>query len=117
MTPVVLSCIRLICFPSSIRENPLIGLLSSAPTESDIHIHHRLTSPVSLKTSSTKGQGRLDILAGGESAACGQPAEDCVAYADCSGQRFQMIYIQIPEKQDARGFLILAKSGYPVVCL
>ncbi len=28
-----------------------------------------------------------------------------------------MIYIQIPEKQDAKGFLILAKSGFPVVCL
>jgi hypothetical protein len=30
---------------------------------------------------------------------------------------FGMIYIQIPEKQDAKGFLILAKSGFPVVCL
>jgi hypothetical protein len=28
-----------------------------------------------------------------------------------------MIYIQIPEKQDAKGFLILTKSGGPVVCL
>ena len=28
-----------------------------------------------------------------------------------------MIYIQIPEKQDAKGFLIIAKSGFPVVCL
>ena len=28
-----------------------------------------------------------------------------------------MIYIQIPEKQDAKGFLALAKSGFPVVCL
>jgi len=28
-----------------------------------------------------------------------------------------MIYIRIPQKQDAKGFLILAKSGFPVVCL
>lgn len=28
-----------------------------------------------------------------------------------------MIYIQIPAKQDAKGFLALAKSGFPVVCL
>jgi hypothetical protein len=28
-----------------------------------------------------------------------------------------MIYIQIPEKQDARAFLALAKSGFPIVCL
>jgi len=28
-----------------------------------------------------------------------------------------MIYIQIPEKYDARGFLLLAKSGAPVSCL
>jgi hypothetical protein len=28
-----------------------------------------------------------------------------------------MIYVQIPEKQDARGFLLLAKSGAPVTCL
>lgn len=28
-----------------------------------------------------------------------------------------MIYIQIPAKQDAKGFLALAKSGSPVVCL
>lgn len=28
-----------------------------------------------------------------------------------------MIYIQIPDKQDARAFVILAKSGSPVVCL
>lgn len=28
-----------------------------------------------------------------------------------------MIYIQIPEKQDAKGFLLLAKSGFEVVCL
>lgn len=28
-----------------------------------------------------------------------------------------MIYIQIPEKQDAKGFLLLAKSGFAVVCL
>jgi len=28
-----------------------------------------------------------------------------------------MTYIQIPEKYDARGFLLLAKSGIPVSCL
>ena len=28
-----------------------------------------------------------------------------------------MIYVQIPEKHDARGFLLLAKSGTPVNCL
>jgi hypothetical protein len=28
-----------------------------------------------------------------------------------------MIYIQIPEKQDAKGFLLLAKSGFQVECL
>jgi hypothetical protein len=28
-----------------------------------------------------------------------------------------MTYIQIPEKYDARGFLLLAKSGVPVSCL
>jgi hypothetical protein len=28
-----------------------------------------------------------------------------------------MTYIQIPEKYDARGFLLLAKSGAPVSCL
>ena len=28
-----------------------------------------------------------------------------------------MLYIQIPEKYDARGFLLLAKSGIPVSCL
>ena len=28
-----------------------------------------------------------------------------------------MIYIQIPEKQDAKAFILLAKSGFPVVCL
>jgi len=28
-----------------------------------------------------------------------------------------MIYVQIPEKHDARGFLLLAKSGAPVSCL
>ena len=28
-----------------------------------------------------------------------------------------MIYIQISEKHDAKGFLLLAKSGFPVVCL
>jgi hypothetical protein len=28
-----------------------------------------------------------------------------------------MIYIQIPEKHDAKGFLLLAKSGTPVSCL
>ncbi len=30
---------------------------------------------------------------------------------------FPMIYIQIPERHDARGFLLLAKSGVPVSCL
>lgn len=28
-----------------------------------------------------------------------------------------MIYIQLTEDQDAKGFLLLAKSGFPVVCL
>ena len=28
-----------------------------------------------------------------------------------------MIYIQIPEKQDAKGFVVLAKSGFAVICL
>ena len=28
-----------------------------------------------------------------------------------------MLYVQIPEKYDARGFLLLAKSGAPVSCL
>ena len=28
-----------------------------------------------------------------------------------------MIYVQIPEKHDAKGFLLLAKSGAPVSCL
>jgi hypothetical protein len=28
-----------------------------------------------------------------------------------------MIYIQIPADQDGKGFLLLAKSGFPVVCL
>jgi hypothetical protein len=28
-----------------------------------------------------------------------------------------MIYIQIPEKHDAEGFLLLAKSGVSVTCL
>jgi hypothetical protein len=28
-----------------------------------------------------------------------------------------MIYVQIPEKHDAKGFLLLAKSGAPVGCL
>jgi hypothetical protein len=28
-----------------------------------------------------------------------------------------MIYIQLSDKQDAKGFLLLAKSGFPVVCL
>lgn len=28
-----------------------------------------------------------------------------------------MTYIHIPEKYDARGFLLLAKSGVPVSCL
>ena len=28
-----------------------------------------------------------------------------------------MTYIQIPEKHDAEGFILLAKSGVPVTCL
>jgi len=28
-----------------------------------------------------------------------------------------MIYVRIPEKHDAKGFLLLAKSGAPVNCL
>lgn len=28
-----------------------------------------------------------------------------------------MIYVQLPEKHDANGFLALAKSGTPVYCL
>lgn len=28
-----------------------------------------------------------------------------------------MKYIQISDKQDAKGFIVLAKSGFPVVCL
>lgn len=28
-----------------------------------------------------------------------------------------MTYIQLPEKHDAKGFLLLAKSGAPVSCL
>ena len=28
-----------------------------------------------------------------------------------------MIYIRVPDKQDAQAFLALAKSGSPVVCL
>ena len=28
-----------------------------------------------------------------------------------------MIYVQIPEKRDAEGFLLLAKSGASVTCL
>lgn len=28
-----------------------------------------------------------------------------------------MIYIQLQSDQDAKGFLLLAKSGFPVVCL
>jgi len=28
-----------------------------------------------------------------------------------------MIYIQIPEKHDAKGFVALAKSGTPIYCL
>jgi len=28
-----------------------------------------------------------------------------------------MIYIQVPETRDAKAFLLLAKSGFPVVCL
>ena len=29
----------------------------------------------------------------------------------------RMIYVQLPEKHDAKGFLLLAKSGAPVSCL
>ena|SRR3972149_2914536 len=29
----------------------------------------------------------------------------------------RMIYVRIPEKHDAKGFLLLAKSGAPVSCL
>jgi len=32
-------------------------------------------------------------------------------------ESYAMIYIQIPDKQDAKAFLALAKSGSPVVCL
>jgi hypothetical protein len=28
-----------------------------------------------------------------------------------------MHYIQLPDDQDANGFLLLAKSGFPLVCL
>ena len=28
-----------------------------------------------------------------------------------------MVYVKIPEAHDARGFLVLAKSGLPVRCL
>ena len=28
-----------------------------------------------------------------------------------------MTYVQIPEKHDAKGFLLLAKSGAPISCL
>lgn len=28
-----------------------------------------------------------------------------------------MIYVQLPERHDAKGFLALAKSGTPVYCL
>ena len=28
-----------------------------------------------------------------------------------------MVYLQIPEKHDAKGFLLLVKSGTPVYCL
>ena len=52
----VLSYIALRCSHWSTNGNPLIGLLNSATTETDIHIPPRLTSPVSLKTSSTKRQ-------------------------------------------------------------
>ena len=27
-----------------------------------------------------------------------------------------MIYVQIPEKHDAKGFVLLAKSGTPITC-
>src|SRR5215813_4704896 len=32
-------------------------------------------------------------------------------------QRYPMLYIQLPANQDAKGFLLLAKSGFSVVCL
>jgi hypothetical protein len=32
-------------------------------------------------------------------------------------REFRMTYTQMPEKFDARGFLLLAKSGTPVYCL
>jgi hypothetical protein len=35
----------------------------------------------------------------------------------CSGRESFMIYIRIPEKHDAVGFVALAKSGIPVSCL
>lgn len=28
-----------------------------------------------------------------------------------------MVFIRLSEKYDARGFLVLAKSGFPIVCL
>ena len=28
-----------------------------------------------------------------------------------------MIYIKLSETQDAKGFLLLARSGFPIVCL
>jgi hypothetical protein len=28
-----------------------------------------------------------------------------------------MIHIKIPQKHDAKGFLMLARSGFPIVCL
>jgi hypothetical protein len=28
-----------------------------------------------------------------------------------------MVFIRLSEKCDARGFLVLAKSGFPIVCL
>ncbi len=31
--------------------------------------------------------------------------------------QLRMIYVRIPEKHDAKGFLLLAKSGSPVICL
>ena len=34
----------------------------------------------------------------------------------CSYRKMCMIYVQIPEKHDAKGFLMLAKSGTPISC-
>ena len=32
-------------------------------------------------------------------------------------QEVSMIYIQLSDVQDAKGFVVLAKSGFPVICL